>query len=160
MNDSFPHISLETTRLYFPHQPFQRIDSLDTIIICRRVFIERQDILGILVLDLLKRSEFTLQGLLIPYRCSYLIIGDVILVNSNKSTSKLSILPIYTFFCRRKSSRKRYFQNAPCIKRTRAKQHTSQTNIHQIVFSQSFEELLTLDVISLHFIQEERLAKG
>ena len=64
MNDSFPHISLEATRLYFPHQPFQRIDSLDTIIICRRVFIERQDILGILVLDLLKRSEFTLQGLL------------------------------------------------------------------------------------------------
>lgn len=75
MNDSFPHISLEATRLYFPHQPFQRIDSLDTIIICRRVFIERQDILGILVLDLLKRSEFALQGLLIPYRCSYLIIG-------------------------------------------------------------------------------------
>ena len=66
MNDSFPHISLEATRLYFPHQPFQRIDSLDTIIICRRVFIERQDILGILVLDLLKRSEFALQGLLIP----------------------------------------------------------------------------------------------
>ena len=64
MNDSFPHISLEATRLYLPHQPFQRIDSLDTIIICRRVFIERQDILGILVFNLLKRSEFTLQGLL------------------------------------------------------------------------------------------------
>ena len=58
MNDSFPHISLEATRLYFPHQPFQRIDSLDTIIICRRVFIERQDILGILVLDM-SRCKYT-----------------------------------------------------------------------------------------------------
>lgn len=64
MNDSFSHTSLEATRLYFPHQSFQRIDSLDAIIICRRVFIERQDILGILVLNLLKRSELTLQGLL------------------------------------------------------------------------------------------------
>ena len=135
------HLLLEATRLYFPISHFNALIRFDTIIICRRVFIERQDILGILVLDLLKRSEFTLQRSSHPLPLQ----PDnrlVILVDSNKINLQIIHLAYIHFLLPTQEFQKTIFSKCALIKRARAKQHTSQTNIHQIVFSQSFEELL------------------
>ena len=103
-----------------------------------------------MVADGQQGSQLPLQGVRITNGKRHLVIEGIVAVHCHKiDLERIDLSDIHVITAPQQFQINNIFQNMPGIGIAFAKQHKSHTDIYDIVFSQGFQILLTLDIIPL-----------
>ena len=103
-----------------------------------------------MVADGQQGSQLPLQGIRVTNGKRHLVIESTVAVHCHKiDLERIDLSDIHIIAAPQQFQINNIFQNMPGVCIAFAKQHKSHTDIYDIVFSQSFQILLTLDIIPL-----------